>query len=127
MSSVCYNPFIYFWLNKHYNESARYLFKACLSMRCNQKSISPVSKESRNSDKNRNARKGNNNLKLKRTNALKVPRNRFEKRICGAACVRGSISTTSSSQDNNIINSIDNNGPVANQTIATGIVEESKL
>ncbi len=124
MSSVCYNPFIYFWLNKHYNERARYLFNVCLSMKCIHKWVSSDTQVVKDSYKTRNGREIHNH-KLKRTNAVKVSRGR-DKRFLGAICVRGSISTTSSSHDNN--GSIDNNGPNANQTTtATGLIEETKL
>ena len=32
MSSVCYNPFIYFWLNKQYRKAARTVIRNCFGM-----------------------------------------------------------------------------------------------
>ncbi len=131
MSSVCYNPFIYFWLNKHYNERARAIFNVCLSMKCIHKSVSSDIQVVKDSNKARNGRQIHINHRLKRTNAVKVSRGRIDKRFLGAICIRGSISTTSSSHGNNDIidnnGSTDNNGPNANQTTATGLNEETKL
>ena len=32
MSSVCYNPFIYFWLNKQYRTAAKMVIRNCLGL-----------------------------------------------------------------------------------------------
>jgi len=120
MSSVCYNPFIYFWLNKHYSKRAKNLFNVCLSMKCIQKSILPKSKSVNNLNKKRN-----NNQKLKRRNAFKVSKNVREKRLFGTMCIRGSITNTISSPDN--IVEAGNSGINSNKTTTPKFIDESKL
>ncbi len=120
MSSVCYNPFIYFWLNKHYSERAKNLFNVCLNMKCIQKSLLSKSKSVEKFNKKRN-----NNQRLKRRNAFKVKKSVAEKRLFGTMCIRGSITNTMSSHDSNV--EAGNSGINANQTITPEFIDESKL
>ncbi|XP_076372830.1 G-protein coupled receptor 83-like [Tachypleus tridentatus] len=55
MSSVCYNPFIYCWLNKHFRTSARKVFRYCFC----HKDISPSNTAQQLNQQNRMTRPDN--------------------------------------------------------------------
>jgi hypothetical protein len=115
MSSVCYNPFIYFWLNKHYKERAKYLFNACLSIKCFKKRKQWI-KRVDNLKEERNGREINIH-RLERSNAFKISKGKREKILLTAI-------HTNSSDDKD--NNIDKNKVNINST-ASGFIDESNL
>jgi hypothetical protein len=114
MSSVCYNPFIYFWLNKHYSERAKYLFNTCLSIKCFEKREESIQRVDNLSEK-RNGREINIH-RLERSNAFKVSKGKPEKILLTAICI--SHKNSSNDKDNNIDNKKLNINPTASGFIA---------